>query len=60
MLWTAPELLRHTGGQPIRDAGSQKGDVFSFAIVLHEMLYNKGPFWTEDELEPKGRGFVCV
>jgi serine/threonine protein kinase len=54
MLWTAPELLRETNGRPVLDGGTQKGDVFSFAIILHEMLFSKGPMYTEDELDPQG------
>ncbi len=56
MLWTAPELLRLSNGQrPVRDCGTQKGDVFSFAIILHEMLFNRGPMYAEEELEAKGQ-----
>jgi hypothetical protein len=54
MLWTSPELLRKTGGKPVTDGGTPKGDVFSFAIILHEMLFKLGPWYTEEELEPKG------
>ena len=44
-LWTAPELLRMPGPPP---EGTQKGDVYSFAIICQEIVYRKGPFWLED------------
>ncbi|XP_032675177.1 guanylate cyclase 32E isoform X2 [Odontomachus brunneus] len=44
LLYKAPELLRSTGlGEPsARDF--QKGDVYSFAIVLYELQGRHGPF----------------
>lgn len=39
-LWTAPEHMRVPGI-------SQKGDVYSFAIVAHEILLREKPFYTE-------------
>ncbi|KAJ8387578.1 hypothetical protein AAFF_G00152740 [Aldrovandia affinis] len=38
-LWTSPEHLRNTGI-------SQKGDVYSFAIIAHEILLRKCTFYT--------------
>ncbi|UYV71690.1 hypothetical protein LAZ67_9000053 [Cordylochernes scorpioides] len=38
-LWTAPELLQSPCGPP-----TQKGDVYAFGIILHEILARKGPF----------------
>ncbi|CAD6186274.1 unnamed protein product [Caenorhabditis auriculariae] len=46
MLWTAPELLRDPNAPP---QGTQRGDIYSFAIILHEMLFRKGVFALENE-----------
>uniref|UniRef100_A0A183CM19 guanylate cyclase n=1 Tax=Globodera pallida TaxID=36090 RepID=A0A183CM19_GLOPA len=52
-LWTAPELLRNPNA-PIQ--GTQKGDVYSFALILHEMLYRKGAFYRGEEESPTPQG----
>uniref|UniRef100_H2M894 Guanylate cyclase n=1 Tax=Oryzias latipes TaxID=8090 RepID=H2M894_ORYLA len=51
MYWTAPELLRHVG-LPLY--GTPKGDVFSFAIIMWELMYNAkaGPY-QDINLDPK-------
>ncbi|KAL5010593.1 hypothetical protein ScPMuIL_012898 [Solemya velum] len=41
LLWTAPEILRSPEDFP---RGSQKGDVYSFAIILQEIVLRTGPF----------------
>ncbi|XP_069156075.1 guanylate cyclase 32E isoform X2 [Procambarus clarkii] len=48
LLYRAPELLRDTSAPP---AGTQKGDVYSFAIVLYEVHGRQGP-WGETEQSP--------
>ncbi|VDL84108.1 unnamed protein product [Nippostrongylus brasiliensis] len=45
-LWTAPELLRNPNPPPM---GTQKGDIYSFAIILHEVLWRKGVFPCKNE-----------
>lgn len=44
MLWVAPELLPLTSmpGTP----ATQKGDVYSFAIILEEIVVRGGPYET--------------
>ena len=53
MLWTAPELMpsQRAGGIGL-SMGTQKGDVYSFAIVLHEILYRAGLFHCVQDDEP--------
>lgn len=51
MLWTAPELLR----SPNRPRyGTPKGDVYSFAIILQELVFRNMPFFL-DLMTPKGQ-----
>ncbi|XP_022664714.1 atrial natriuretic peptide receptor 1-like isoform X3 [Varroa destructor] len=52
LLWCAPEHLR--GDLPLR-RGSQKGDVYSFAIILQEIITRSGPF---ENLEKYSRHFL--
>jgi len=41
-LWTAPELLR-MATRPI--SGTQKADVYSFAIILQEIMFRAEPYF---------------
>ncbi|CAG2104529.1 unnamed protein product [Medioppia subpectinata] len=43
LLWKAPELLRNCAV-----VGSQKSDVYAFAIILHEIMAREGPFGMND------------
>ncbi|KAF1382176.1 hypothetical protein PFLUV_G00161730 [Perca fluviatilis] len=50
-LWTAPELLRTDCPPP---CGTQKGDVFSFSIILQEVALLRGVFYLDTHtLTPK-------
>lgn len=51
LLWTAPELLRAS-----RERGTQQGDVYSFAIIMHEIVTGKEPFHLEEENNIPVRG----
>ncbi|XP_078664612.1 atrial natriuretic peptide receptor 1-like [Branchiostoma floridae x Branchiostoma belcheri] len=44
LLYRAPELLR--GSVPAR--GTQKGDIYSFAIIVQEIVFRCGTFYRED------------
>ncbi|XP_070783496.1 guanylate cyclase 2G [Enoplosus armatus] len=51
MYWTAPELLRQTGSSI---TGTAKSDVYSFAIIMWELMYNsKACPYHDINLEPK-------
>lgn len=50
-VYSAPELLRDSN-PPM--GGTQKADVYSFALILHEMLYRKGAFYRTEEPTPQG------
>lgn len=49
LLWKSPELLRDSSNT----GGTQKGDVYSFGVILHEILGLLGP-WGETRLGDKG------
>ncbi|XP_037522806.1 receptor-type guanylate cyclase Gyc76C [Rhipicephalus sanguineus] len=48
-LWRSPEVLRNPSHYP---RGSQKDDMYAFAIILHEIIGRQGP-WGSTRLEPK-------
>lgn len=58
MFWIAPELLREVN---LPFNGTQKADVFSFAIVMRELIYSTevGPYH-DIHLEPKGTRYTSV
>ncbi|KAF3706906.1 Atrial natriuretic peptide receptor 1 [Channa argus] len=50
-LWTAPELLRSDCPSP---CGTQKGDIYSFGIILQEVAILRGVFYLDPQtLTPK-------
>jgi len=53
LLWTAPELMAsQRAGALGLSTGTQKGDVYSFAIILHEILYRAGLYRCVENDEP--------
>ncbi|XP_006814974.2 atrial natriuretic peptide receptor 1-like [Saccoglossus kowalevskii] len=48
LLWTAPELLVGSNTSSCRETMSQKGDIYSFGIVLREIVYRDGPYGYTD------------
>ena len=45
LLWKAPEILKEGGN----GRGSQKGDVYSFALILHQIYGRQSPYGAENE-----------
>ena len=52
LLWTAPELLR---SDELFGRGTQKGDVYSFAIIMQEVILRSDPF---SMLDRETEGFI--
>ncbi|KPP61551.1 guanylate cyclase 2G-like [Scleropages formosus] len=50
LYWIAPELLRQT---QLPFNGTPKGDVFSFAVVMRDLIYNGFGPYHDLQLEPK-------
>ena len=51
LLWTAPEHINISKVE--RDGFSQKGDVYSYGVLLQEMATRSEPF-SAKMLQPKG------
>lgn len=52
LFWTAPELLREVANSR---KGTYKGDVYSFSIILQEVVV-RGPPYCMLGLPPEGTG----
>ncbi|KAI8520096.1 hypothetical protein Bbelb_033530 [Branchiostoma belcheri] len=52
MLWTAPEHLREPV-ETARKKGSQKGDVYSFGIILQEIFVRGAPYCMMSLMSPQ-------
>ncbi|KAL7990610.1 hypothetical protein Chor_014040, partial [Crotalus horridus] len=59
LYWTAPEFLR-MGEYPFH--GTQKGDVYSFAIIMRELIYNHedGPFQDQNRSAEGSLFFLLI
>ena len=58
MLWTAPEILvERNKADGTFVPGTQAGDVYSFAIIVQEIIYRNGPFWVGEDIQPSSKGF---
>lgn len=40
LIWCAPEVIKHN------ESASQKADIYSFGIILYELIGKHGPFGT--------------
>lgn len=59
LLWVAPELLAEHITNLI--PATQKGDVYSFAIVLEEIVVRGGPYeFVKNDLTTQGKLFSSV
>ena len=55
-LWTAPEIQRSASPPP---KGTQKGDVYSFGVILHEIALRQGTFYVEGS-QPSAKRKYCL
>lgn len=55
LMWTAPELLR---SNKKNQYGTKKGDIYSFGIITHEVVYRCMPFGLSEGDSPKGRPHI--
>lgn len=54
LLWVAPELLSEQTNNLV--PATQKGDVYSFAIVLEEVVVRGGPYeFVKNDLTTQGK-----
>lgn len=53
LLWTAPEILRETSSATV-PGGTPAGDVFSFAIIMQEVIVRGEPYCMLS-LTPEGK-----
>lgn len=56
LLWTAPELLRD---EDLLARGTQKGDVYSFAIIMQEIIVRGHPYCMLD-INAEGIGLIFM
>ena len=57
LLWTAPEHINISKVE--REGMSQKGDVYSYGIILQEITMRSGPF-NDCALEPRGELYTTA
>ena len=60
-LWTAPEILVQREKESNTFVpGTQEGDVYSFAIIVQEILYRQGPFYVCEDNQPQPKGYIFL
>ena len=54
MLWSAPELIGYAETGDRKLSGSQKGDIFSFAVIVTEIMSKNVPYGDQFNCSAKG------
>ncbi|KAI8503106.1 hypothetical protein Bbelb_189270 [Branchiostoma belcheri] len=59
-LWTAPEMLRELKSDELTLHAIHKADVYSFGIIMQEIVQRQGPFYMADDPNASAQGKYIV